>query len=431
MEESLIPTLRVRRILGAGALAGWAGLLSPASSVAQLPASPSLRWGSGYLDVPTASVLPGSGVRAAFSGFWSSVPAPPEVDGTGAVTGTAPSRDAFHGDLSLSLGLLARVELGMSLQSFQGEEEGGHLWGAFGKLLLLKPDPGGLGLAVGAGVLNRPGLPGGVEGAPSRLGFGDPRLRRRYDGGIEVKTRFTPWAAGTLALPGPRVKGLPESDVTLTLGWGGGTFREGDALEWYGDGGSGGWFAGASWGFALGPTATLGFQGEYSGFDVNAGAELAWRGARLGVHALGLNHDEPVSVYRSRRWGFSLALEACPLLRRACRPRVRRAPADTVRLPAPPPDTVRLPGPARDTVHVPRPRAEGGSGVDPEKVPGSTGGSQAALRVARARRQPRRSGTGDYRTAFSSTRFRESRTAMAAPRVRSAWSSTALAPRSR
>lgn len=343
-----------------GVLAGWLLLaVAGAGSVeAQLPASPGLRWGSGYLDVPTAVILPGSGLRTAFSGFWSSVPSSPLVDETGAVTGEGPGVERFHGDLALSLGLLDRVELGLSLQSFQDDEEGGALWGAFGTLVLLRPDPGGLGIAVGARVLNRPGLPEGVEGAPSRLGFNDPRLRRRYEGGEEVSTRFSPWAAGTLALPGPRRAGLPESDVTLTFGWGGGTFREGASLDWYAEGGSNGWFVGGSWGFTLAPDATLGLEAEYAGFDVNLGAEVNWRGVRLGLHALGVNHGDPVSVYRSRRWGFSVGLEACPLLRRACRARVRRAPADTVRLPAPPPDTVRLPAPPRDTLGLGGPTPE-------------------------------------------------------------------------
>lgn len=349
----------IRGLLASGVLLAI-GVAGPAT--AQLPASPSLRWGSGYLDVPTAVILPSSGLRTAFSGFWSSVPSRPLVDETGAVIGEGPPVEGFHGDLALSLGLLDRVELGMSLQSFQAEEEGGALWGAFGTLVLLRPDPGGLGFAVGARVLNRPELPGGVEGAPSRLGFNDPRLLRRYEGGVEVATRFSPWAAGTLALPGPRSAGLPESDVTLTVGWGGGTFREGASLAWYGEGGSNGWFVGGAWAFALGEEATLGVEAEYSGFDVNLGAEANWRGVRVGVHALGVNHGEPVSLYRSRRWGVSLALEACPLLRRACRPRVRRAVADTVRLPAPPPDTVRLPALPPDTAGTLRGRRwlEGG-----------------------------------------------------------------------
>ena len=297
-------SIRRSVLLALFVLVPWGGVS------AQLPTSPSLRWGSGYLDVPTASILPGSGVRAVFSGFWSSVPSSPEVDGSGAVIGAGPSRDAFHGDLALSLGLLDRIEVGVSLQSFQSEDEGGDLWGAFGTLVLLRPEPGGLGLAVGARLLSRPELSGGIEGAPSRLGFNDARLRRSYEGGIEVDTRFTPWVAGTLALPGPRSRGLPESDVTLTAGWGGGTFREGDPLTWYSDGASGGWFAGASWGFAIGGATTLGFEAEYSGFDVNVGADVHWGRARIGVHGLGLKHGDRTSVYHTRRLGISDGLEA-------------------------------------------------------------------------------------------------------------------------
>ena len=321
--------------------------LLPGAAAAQQPGSPTLRWGSGYLDVPAAVVLPGAGLRATFSGFWSRVPDPPVVGDDGSVVGTGPSEERFHGDLAVGLGLFDRVELGASLQSVRSDEEGGDLWGFHGRVLLLRPDPGGLGLAVGARVLTTPTFPGDVEGAPGRLGFPDPRLLREYSDGTEVRTRFSPWVVATWAVPGPSAGWLPPNDLSLTVGWGGGIFREGEALSWYAGGVTDGWLVAGSWGFALAEELTVGLEAEHDGFDVNAGAEVNWRGARLGVHALGLNHREAVSVYRSRRWGVSLSLEACPLLRRACRPRVRRpAPADTIRLPAPPPDTVRVTVPA-------------------------------------------------------------------------------------
>ena len=340
---------------------GSIALVTAAPAGGQQPGSPTLRWGSGYLDVPAAVVLPGAGVRATFSGFWSRVPDPPLVGDDGAVVGTGPSRERFHGDLAVGLGLFDRVELGASLQSVRSDEEGGDLWGFHGRVLLLRPEPGGLGVAVGARLLTTPGFPGGVEGAPGRLGFPDPRLLREYGDGTEIRTRFTPWVVATWAVPGPSADWLPPNDLSFTAGWGGGIFREGEELSWYAGGVTDGWLVAGSWGFALADETTLGFEAEHNGFDVNAGMEVNWRGARLGVHALGLNHREPVSVYRSRRWGVSVSLEACPLLRRACRPRVRRpAPADTLRLPAPPPDTVRIRVPV-DTMAVaaPRPPAPG------------------------------------------------------------------------
>ncbi|HSM06877.1 MAG TPA: hypothetical protein VK858_19785 [Longimicrobiales bacterium] len=366
MERTLIRIgpagIRVARLGVLAALATVAAVQA-GPAAAQLPASPTLRWGSGYLDVPSATALPGAGVRATFSGFWTRVSEPPLVGDDGTVMGTGEPRNDFHGDMTVGLGLFDRLELGASLQSIRSDEEGGDLWGFHGRVLLVRPEPGGLGVAVGARVLTTPDFEDGVEGAPGRLGFPDSRLRREYTDGTEVRTRFSPWVVATWAVPGPQAAWLPPNDLTLTAGWGGGIFREGEDLGWYAGGVTDGWLVAGSWGFVLGDEVTMGLEAEHNGFDVNAGLELNWRGARLGVHALGLNHREAVSEYRSRKWGVSLSLEACPLLGRACRPRVRRPEVgDTIRLPAPPPDTVRI--------RVPVDTAGPGEGVAAEDAAG-------------------------------------------------------------
>ena len=384
-------------------------VLHPSALEAQSPPfSSTLRYGSGYFDVPAAAVLPNLGLRVSWSGFWVRSDGDPLVDGAGQVTDPGSARRSFHGDASFSLGILGRGEVGASLQSFSSEDDGGSLLGAFGKLLLLDPSDSGLGLAVGARYLGRPDFGDGQVYVPGRLGFPDQRLREDYAGAGGPDTRLSLYGVATLQLEGPRTRWLPENDVTLTVGYGSGMFREGGDLAWYAPPGWNGWFLAGGMDLALAPGTILTLAAEHNGFDVNLGVEIVRGGASLGAHLLGANHDEATSAWRSRKLGVAISLTACPLLKRACRPGLRvRAPADTVRLPAPPPDTVRLAPEPWDTATA----SPAGVVVEP-------GGNGTARPMAPGQA-----------TAFSRTRFRASRTAMADPRLSSS-SSQAFAPRS-
>lgn len=395
----------------ASALLALLCVLQPHAVGAQSPPfSSTLRYGSGYFDIPAAAVLPNMGLRAAWSGFWVRSDGDPLLDGAGQVSDAGEPRRSFHGDASFSLGIMGRGELGASLQSFSSGDDGGRMLGAFGKLLLLDPSDSGLGVAVGARYLSRPDFGDGQAYVPGRLGFPDQRLREDYAGAGGPDTRLSLYGAATLQLEGPRASWLPENDVTLTLGYGSGMFREGGDLSWYAPPGWNGWFLAGGMDLSLAPGTILALAAEHNGFDVNLGLEIVHGGASLGAHVLGANHAEATSPWRSRKLGISVSLTACPLLKRACRPGLRtRAPADTVRLPAPPPDTVRRAPPTRDTAKV------SSSGV--QVVDRRTG--EAASRPSPEAQW----------TAFSRTRFRASRTAMADPRLSSS-SSHALAPRS-
>lgn len=305
------------------------GLLPVAVQAQAPPFSQTLRWGTGYLDVPVAAVLPGGSFRAAFSGFRVS---PDVLPG---------DESRFHGDGVLSLGLFDRLELGTSLQSFNDAGDGGNLVGFFGRALIVDPTATGFGLAAGVRRLGQPDVPGAPVATP-RLGFPAPGLLRRDPStGGEVDADWSLYGVASLFLPGIQAPGLPDNTVSLSLGWGTGLFREGEDVEVYADGSWGGWFGGVSLDLRLGEATTLSLMADHGGLDTNLGGEVAWNGVRAGVHLLGLNHGESVSPWRSRKVGFSVSLTACPLLRRDCRPGVRRAHLpDTVRLPAPPPDTV-------------------------------------------------------------------------------------------
>ena len=303
-----------------------------------------LRYGSGVLDVPFASVLPRGTLLLSYSGFRSTLSRVPLVDTDGDVVGFGPGRDRWYSDLAVSLGLADRFELGAS---FQDVGTGGAPWalGGFGRVALLRPEDTGIGLAAGARVMAVGG--GQASAALGRLGFTDPRLPRQqqdrgpdaFDGG------FSPYVVATGTFRGPSANLFPAYDLTVSLGLGGGLFSQGGGLEFYGPGHSSGWFTASTLHLGLGEGRALILQGEYNGFDVNGGLEVDWSGIRVGAALLGLNHGNGGSVYRSRKLGLTASLALCPTVGLRClrggglldRPR-----RDVVVLPAPPPDTVRV-----------------------------------------------------------------------------------------
>ena len=331
------------------------GLLSAAlvalaaeDASAQTTMPSTLRFGSGYLDVPSASVLPHLAIQGTYSGWFAeSTPNLLIVDpSSGAVLpGTGGmSEDDYYQDISLTLGLFDRVELGGTLQQASDEDNGGTMFGLFGQLALLKPgEYGGLGLAAGVRYMSAPDYGDGVDYQPNRLGFSDRRVRGDYDGSVDnFDSEVTLYGVGTINVAGPDASFLPENDVTFSLGYGNGLFKEGGEFDWYTNTDSNGWFAASSWAWGLGESSLLHLIGEWNGFDLNTGLQLDLDGIRLGAHVLGLNHGSNVSIFRSRKLGFLVSTGLCPggegLL---CGTRmVERVAPDTVQLPAPPPDTV-------------------------------------------------------------------------------------------
>ena len=337
-----------------------------------------LRYGSGLLDIPVAPVLPHMQIRATYSGFWTDVDRTALLDPSGAVVGFGPGDTGYHDDGAVTVGLFDRAELGVSLQSLGDPETGGNMWGLFGRVNVFQPRGQGIGFAVGGRYLTRPGFPDGVTRASGRLGFPDPRLIRRFEGSDRpMRTRLSLYGVATAQLRGVNASRIPENDLTLSLGWGGGMFRGSSGTELYGDG-SNGWFLGATSHWSLGEHSVLQLMAEHNGFDVNVGAQLETRGARVGLHALGVNHARPSgghwSEYRSPKLGFSVSLSVCaeaPGLR--CTPRLmERVEPDTIWIPPPPPDTV--------VVGEPRPPAPEGT---PASVCLSTG-QNAPIRITEA-----------------------------------------------
>ena len=307
-----------------------------------------LRYGSGLLDVPVASVLPHLQLRATYSGFWTDVDRAPLLDPSGAVVGFTQGSEAYHDDGSLTVGLFDRGEVGLSLQSLGDSDSGGRLWGMFGRLNVFQPRGQGIGFALGGRYLTRPQFADGIVRASGRLGFPDVRLVRRFEGSDQdMRTRFSWYGVATAQLRGVDASRIPENDLTLSLGWGGGMFRGTSGTELYGDG-SNGWFLGASSHWRIGTNSVLQIMAEHNGFDVNVGAQFEASGIRVGLHALGVNHPRPPggywSEYRSPKLGFSVSASVCPGQGRLrCTPRLmERVEPDTIWIPPPPPDTVMV-----------------------------------------------------------------------------------------
>lgn len=322
----------------------WAALalaIGAAGVEAQSTRMPStLRYGTGLLDVPVAGVAAHLTLLTTFSGFWTSHDTEILTNELGDAIGERPFEGGFRSDASITLGLFDRLEVGTTLQAFEGRTRGGDLIGAYGRLSLIPPEEHGMGLALGIRWLSGPDFGDGVDRAPGRLGGTDVRLRDPI-AGKGAHTELTGYAVGTATLRGLDRGPLPRHDLTVTGGWGTGMFSAGDGLGWYELADSEGWFGGLVLHVELSRGRLLNLMGEWNGFDLNVGAQLDLGGLRVGAHVLGLNYPEDLSIYRSTKFGVLGSVALCLKELGTCRPQLlERPPPDTIALPAPPPDTV-------------------------------------------------------------------------------------------
>jgi hypothetical protein len=334
-----------------GALAAALLVAGVADAAAQnAPISSTLRYGTGVVDVPDASVLPHLTLIGTYSGFYVNLDQTVITDDQGRAIGFGDGYSDWRQDGSIALGLFDWVELGATFQNFSEAGTGGTLAGAFGKLRLLKPENTGLGLAVGIRYITEPTFddidPNRTYKAP-RLGFPDQRF---YNGEfseghpMEDWNDFTPYIVGNFKFQGMRPDWFPEWDMTLTGGWGQGMFYAGHDLDWYANAHSYGFFGGATAHIQAGDNTLVNLKGEWNGFDANLGAELDWKGVQLGAYVLGANYLERITEYKSPKFAMKVTVGLCmgdDVEGIMCRPRIsERESADTVQLPAPPADTV-------------------------------------------------------------------------------------------
>ena len=296
----------------------------------------SLRYGSGLLDIPVASVLPHLVATGTYSGFRVSVPNLVDRDGEGYASGEP--FDRWLSDGSIAIGLFDRMEVGTTLQHFGDAAEGGRMLGAFGRISVLPSTVRYLNVAMGMRYVSAPsyGNRHDLDFQPSRFGYPDSRI---FDGagGEPFSSTLTPYVVATARLPG--LEPGPGYDVTLTAGWGSGMFSAGGKLDFYGTGSSGGLFAGSALHLPLGRGRLVNVMVEYNGFDANAGVQFDLGGLRVGAFSLGLGGDGR-STFRTARFGVLASVAFCAGDGRPCGPGPGGPAPDTVVLPAPPPDTV-------------------------------------------------------------------------------------------
>ncbi len=337
-------TAWIRARLAALALIAWIPAVQ-----AQTTTMPStLRYGSGLIDVPVASILPHLEITGTYSGSFLKLDRTVRVNAAGAVTGFGPGRDDFYQDGSVAVGLFDRAEVGATIQSIGSSTDGGNIWGLFGRLQLLRPTNQGLALAVGGRYVRGPDFGDGVDYEPNRLGWPDSRFRHTYTGLDDVNTKLSLYGVASAHVRGFEGGVFPTNDLTFALGYGSGMFKDGDQLDFYDYASSKGWFFGSAVHFPLGDRSVLSLMGEFNGFDVNVGAQADVNGIRVGVQYLAINYGEPAggyySEYRKPKFGILSSIAICPgsggFL---CKPHFMERPEPRVtQLPAPPPDTVRI-----------------------------------------------------------------------------------------
>lgn len=287
---------------GALAVLGLLVMVQPASPQnVRMPST--LRYGSGLLDIPVASVLPHLTFTATYSGFTASIPEFVIVDPMGDFITVGSPYEKWLSDGSFALGLFDRVEVGASIQHFAAPEDGGNLFGGFARVSLMPSSVSNFDLAVGARYTNSPTFgdlhANRYEFQPNRLAYPDSRLHTDV-GDDEYSANLSPYAVATAHLPVSDA-----SAISLTGGWGSGVFSAGSGEEldsFHHDGSSGGIFAGAGIHIGMGGRRQLNLVGEYNGFDMNAGVQLDLGYVRVGGFALGVTHDGS-STFRSRKFG--------------------------------------------------------------------------------------------------------------------------------
>lgn len=285
----------------------------------------SLRYGSGLLDIPVASVLPHLAVVGTYSGFAVSFERIIVLDRDGREVRRGELFERWMSDGAIGIGLFDRVELGATIQHIDSEENGGNMVGGFARASVLPTSVERIDLAVGARFVSSPSYgdayyPDAVQ--PGRLGHPDYRLVRDFPAYDEFDSNLSPYVVAT-AHPARS----DNFNLTLTAGWGAGMFSAGSDRDFYADAASGGLFGGAALHFGLGGSRLLHAMAEFNGFDVNAGMQIDMGGIRVGAFSLGLLYDDH-STYRSRKFGVLGSVAFCG---------ARLGPCDDDPEPPPPP----------------------------------------------------------------------------------------------
>ena len=311
-------------------------LVAPDVSAQTTKMPSTLRYGSGILDIPVATVLPHSTFVATYSGFGINIDQTLLLKRNGEVRRRGDAYSKWLSDLSLTLGLFDRVEVGATIQHFDDETNGGNILGGFGRISLLPATVENLSLAVGARYVSSPsfGARWVDDLQPPRFGHPDYRTRQAQGQGDEFNSNLSPYAVGTAILPTSDA-----SFISLTLGWGAGMFSAGGDLDFYAQRSSGGLFAGSTVHVGMAGGRGLNLMAEFNGFDLNAGLQMDFSGVRVGAFSLSLAGDDH-TTFRTRKLGILASFALCPGRMGLC--------GDEPPPPPPPPPPPADPGPSAE-----------------------------------------------------------------------------------
>lgn len=264
-----------------GGLLALGGLAAPLAAQQTYPQT--LYWGSGLIDIPVAWVAPLTGDMAInYSGKHFRVdPSEPKLNYS----------NSINSQLEMSLALFGRLDLGYAAYSSNPE------YGFFGRALLLRDTDMPL---TGFAHWLVPSLAVGVRNVGpyshiDRFGVGyellppgtDPNARHVPDAlHQDFKTSGSVYGVATKGFSLREIRPTwPGMDVSLTVGYGNGLFKDDGGLgDAYARHATGGLFYGAKLGWDVGRNTAISLMAENNAWDYNAGATLNYRGVQAGVY---------------------------------------------------------------------------------------------------------------------------------------------------
>ena len=240
--------------------------LAASSAAAQRPQfGPTIFWDAGLINTPAAYVAPlGGDLSLNFARM--------ALDSTKAAPG---SGKAAAYDFSLSASVFGHAEIGISFFSADLKS------GLFAKALLWDQTDG----IYRTGLIHWiPSFALGIRNLGSEKGL--DRLGRTAQAGFSTSPTLYAVATRTIVLAHGENGTRPRAQLSVNAGIGNGLFVEDGGLgKAYAKSAAHGLFGGTQLQFATGRSSSFSLLLEHDAWDVNAGAQVEWRGLRASLYA--------------------------------------------------------------------------------------------------------------------------------------------------
>jgi hypothetical protein len=262
-------------------------VLSARAASGQTEYPQTLYWGSGLVDIPVAWVSPLSGDFAInYSGKRFS----PDPDKTGSIN----YNDKNNSQLTGSMSLFGRLDLGIAAYTANPEE------GFFGRGVVIREED-----FAESGTFARLLIPSVAVGIRNvgpydkidRFGIGyklvppsgtNPNAEHVADSlHKDFQTSNSTYAVATKNISLAQIRAnWPDVTFGITAGYGTGLFKNHGSLAvaQYAKHSTGGLFYGVKTDFSAGPNLLLTLMAENNAWDYNVGANLSYRGVRVGIY---------------------------------------------------------------------------------------------------------------------------------------------------